>query len=92
MDIHDASSKTVSLRVAKWGNSLAVRLPVDYVRQAGLIDGDTLVLSQAPDGTLSLKPGTSFDHTAFVARLRKQTAKMKMGSSVVEQMRKEARY
>ena len=32
----------VKLQVAKWGNSLAVRLPNEYVRQAGLRAGDSV--------------------------------------------------
>ncbi len=28
------------MKVAKWGNSLAVRLPVDLVRELGLKEGD----------------------------------------------------
>ncbi len=29
-----------ALKVAKWGNSLAVRLPADMVRELGLKEGD----------------------------------------------------
>lgn len=29
-----------ALKVAKWGNSLAVRLPADMVRELGLQEGD----------------------------------------------------
>lgn len=92
MDIQPARSNIVALRVAKWGNSLAVRLPVDFVRQAGLANGDTLVFSQEPDGSLSLVPKKPFDRAAFAARLRKQTSRMEMGTSVIEQLREEARY
>ena len=87
MDIHEKKSKSVALRVARWGNSLAVRLPVEYARRANLSDGSTLLLAEAPDGTLSLTPRRPFDRTAFVAALRKRVAKLKMGSSVVEQVR-----
>lgn len=92
MDIQDEKPRTVSLRIARWGNSLAVRLPVEYVRRAHLLDGDTLVLTEASDGTLSLTPRKPFDRAAFVAKLRKRIARQKMGSSVIEQMRKDARY
>ena len=30
------------LQLAKWGNSLAVRLPVECTRAAGLREGDTV--------------------------------------------------
>ena len=92
MDIQDEKSDTVALRVARWGNSLAVRLPVDYVRRSQLRDGDTLLLAEAADGTLSLVPRKPFDRIAFADRLRKQSARLKMGSSVVAQLRGDARY
>jgi antitoxin MazE len=36
------------MQVAKWGNSLAVRLPVSLVQELGIADGDELVLQPAP--------------------------------------------
>ena len=36
------------MQVSKWGNSLAVRLPVALVQQLGISDGDELVLQPAP--------------------------------------------
>jgi antitoxin MazE len=36
------------MQVAKWGNSLAVRLPVALVQELGIADGDELVLQPAP--------------------------------------------
>lgn len=42
------------MRVAKWGNSLAVRLPIDLVRKLGLQDGDQIDLV-ADDGTLKIR-------------------------------------
>lgn len=36
------------MQVAKWGNSLAVRLPVALVQELGISDGDELVLQPAP--------------------------------------------
>ena len=92
MDILRDEPKSLALRVARWGNSLAVRLPIDFVRRTHLRDGDTLTLVEAPNGTLTLVAKKPFDRAAFVARLREQSAKLKMGSSVVEEMRRDARY
>ena len=39
------------MQVAKWGNSLAVRLPADLVRELGLKEGDQIDLIK-DDGTL----------------------------------------
>ena len=36
------------MQVAKWGNSLAVRLPVALVQELGIQDGDELQLKAAP--------------------------------------------
>ncbi|WP_308423848.1 AbrB/MazE/SpoVT family DNA-binding domain-containing protein [Salinarimonas ramus] len=39
------------VQVARWGNSLAVRLPADLVRRLGLREGDTVEL-RADEGGL----------------------------------------
>lgn len=36
------------MQVAKWGNSLAVRLPVALVQKLGISDGDELLLQPLP--------------------------------------------
>ncbi|MEQ8964361.1 MAG: AbrB/MazE/SpoVT family DNA-binding domain-containing protein [Azospirillaceae bacterium] len=38
------------MQVAKWGNSLAVRLPVELVRELGLQAGDRITLRADRDG------------------------------------------
>ncbi len=37
------------MQIAKWGNSLAVRLPADLVRELGLKEGDQIDLQRADD-------------------------------------------
>jgi antitoxin MazE len=49
----NAASKT---RLAKWGNSLAVRLPREIVEAARLEEGDPLSLSVGKDGAVALRP------------------------------------
>ena len=39
------------MQVAKWGNSLAVRLPADLVRELGLKEGDQMVVILPDHGT-----------------------------------------
>lgn len=82
----------VKLHVAKWGNSLAVRLPNEYVRLAGLRAGDSVEAEVTPGGEITLVPTRPFDKTAFLARTRKLRAAMPETEPVVEKMRKEARY
>jgi antitoxin MazE len=43
-------------QVAKWGNSLAVRLPQAIVRETGLAEGDRLSLDLGDDGGMVLRP------------------------------------
>jgi antitoxin MazE len=52
------------MQVAKWGNSLAVRLPVALVQELGITDGDELELRPAAKksgqpavATVERKPG-----------------------------------
>lgn len=80
------------LRIAKWGNSLAVRLPMECTRAVGLKEGDSVEASITPAGEITLSPGKAFDKAAFLARLAKLQAAMPMTAPVVEQMRQEARY
>lgn len=42
------------LQIAKWANSLAVRIPAAHVRQTGLKEGDQLLAQRGTDGTLHL--------------------------------------
>jgi antitoxin MazE len=43
-----------SMKVAKWGNSLAVRLPADLVKQLGLKEGDEIELVRSAEGALEV--------------------------------------
>ena len=52
------------VQVAKWGNSLAVRIPRAILREAGLTEGDRVSLDVAGDGKIVLrssKPKYSLD-------------------------------
>jgi antitoxin MazE len=42
------------VKIAKWGNSLAIRLPATLVDDLGLKEGDDVQLRRAPDGALDL--------------------------------------
>jgi antitoxin MazE len=43
-------------QISKWGNSLAVRIPLTMAREARLAEGDRLTLDLATDGTIVLRP------------------------------------
>jgi len=80
------------LKIAKWGNSLAIRLPTAATRAAGLKEGDSVEASIAPTGAITLVPAVTFDKAAFLRRVAKLQALMPASKPVVEQMRKDARY
>ncbi len=82
------------VQVAKWGNSLAVRIPVDCAREAGMKAGDSLELEVTSAGEVLLSPAaaTGFDKAAFLGQLDALLAQQPVTEPVVEAMRREARY
>jgi len=42
-------------QVSRWGNSLAVRIPKHVADEAGLREGDNLVLEVAEQGSVAIK-------------------------------------
>jgi len=43
-------------KIAKWGNSLAVRIPVPIAKQASLTEGDSVTLALDGKGGIVLRP------------------------------------
>jgi antitoxin MazE len=84
--------REMKLKVAKWGNGLAIRLPVECTRALGLHAGDRVEANVTPDGLLTLGHEHRFDKAAFLRRLSKLHAAMPMGKPVVARMRRENRY
>ncbi|EFI33701.1 transcriptional regulator/antitoxin, MazE [Desulfonatronospira thiodismutans ASO3-1] len=82
----------MKLQISKWGNSLAVRLPVECTRSAGLQEGDIVEASITPAGAITLIPERNFDKAAFLERIARLHASMHMTEPVVENMRQEERY
>jgi antitoxin MazE len=81
----------MSLQIAKWGNSLAVRIPADYVRQIGVKEGDQLQAHLGVDGALNLR-AANWSRKSFAQELARDSKTLPMGTSVIEQLRSEARY
>ncbi len=81
----------MNLQIAKWGNSLAVRIPADYVRQIGVKEGDRLQANLGADGALNLRPAR-WSRKAFAQELARGAQALPMGTSIMEQLRQEARY
>ena len=80
------------LLVAKWGNSLAVRLPVECVKAAGLKEGDQIEADVTPMGEIRLTPAQTFDKTTFLERVERLRVQLPMTQATVEDMRHKDRY
>ncbi len=81
----------MNLQIAKWGNSLALRIPADYVRSVGIKEGDHVQASLTIDGGISIR-AAKWDRKAFAAELKRNRAAMPMGEFVMEELRRGARY
>ena len=82
---------SINLQIAKWGNSLAMRLPADLVRRFGLREGDSVEVQITTDGALTIRPA-GWSRRAFAAELAAARAALPMGTPVIEELRREARY
>ena len=82
----------MQLQIAKWGNSLAVRLPSAITKKLHIADGDSVDLTLNNQGELVLTPAKVFDKVAFMQQLDAHTKKLPKGTSVIVAMRNDARY
>ena len=81
----------MDLQLARWGNSLALRIPAEVVRQLGLHEGGTVQAQITVDGSLSIRPA-QWDRQAFAVELEKARSSMPLGDSVMDELRQGARY
>jgi antitoxin MazE len=81
----------MDLQVAKWGNSLALRIPAEYVRSIGIKEGDRVEASLTVDGGLTIRPAT-WNRKAFCRNLAAAREAMPMGKSVMDEVRRGGRY
>ncbi|MBV8802422.1 MAG: AbrB/MazE/SpoVT family DNA-binding domain-containing protein [Gammaproteobacteria bacterium] len=82
----------MDLQIAKWGNSLALRIPAEYVRRMGLSAGEHVYANMSPDGTLMIRH-EPFDRKKFSLELRQLRQAMPQSQSVIDKLRRdEARY
>lgn len=81
----------MDLQVAKWGNSLALRIPTEVVRQLGLREGATVDAQLTVDGTLSIRPA-QWNRKAFALELAQARSTIAKSSPVMEEVRSGARY
>ncbi len=77
----------MNLRVVKWGNSLAVRIPAAYARHLSIKEGDRLDVRLTADGGLTCRPRT-WNRKAFALELAAARETMSMGTSVMDEVRR----
>jgi antitoxin MazE len=57
-------------KISKWGNSLAIRIPLAIAKQAGLSAGDCVALALDSDGGIVLRPTRRrYELSELVARI-----------------------
>jgi antitoxin MazE len=81
----------MNLHIARWGNSLAVRIPAEYIKAVGIKEGDSVNATLTADGGISLRPA-KWDRKAFVKMISANRDALPMTEPVIERMRREARY
>ena len=81
----------MNLHIARWGNSLAIRIPAELARSIGAKEGDSLVASLTADGGIAIRP-TAWDRKSFAQELDASRNALIMGESVMDELRREARY
>ncbi|CAN0622896.1 antitoxin MazE [Burkholderia multivorans] len=81
----------VNLKIARWGNSLVLRIPADYVRHIGLKAGDHVQANLTVDGGISIR-ATKWNRNAFAQKLESMREAMPMTESVMEELRHGTRY
>ncbi len=69
-----------------------MRLPAEFLRQAGLQVGDQIEILVGEDGRLSLKPLRQLDRSALPDDLRRLQATMPLTPAVIEQSRAAERW
>lgn len=86
----------LQLNVARWGNSLAVRLPAELARELSLTEGSTVELQRdAETGHYALLPRpvrVPFDKAAWQAQAQAHLDSMPASESVMAVLRDGARY
>ena len=81
----------LDLQLAKWGNSLALRIPAEVVRRLGLREGATVEAQLSVDGSLSIRPA-QWNRKAFALELSEARDAMPMSEPVMQELRSGARY
>jgi antitoxin MazE len=66
----------MDLQINRWGNSLAVRLPAQLLRQLGLEEGSQVSAEITPEGEIKLKPQSPLRPATTRAQLLDQLVQL----------------
>lgn len=91
MYIYIRKDSPMNIQISKWGNSLALRIPATLIKQIQLKDGDQVEATLSKDGAIIIRP-QKLDRKAIAAQLKAFRDTLKMGKSVMDEVRSEARY
>ena len=73
----------MELQVGKWGNSLAVRLPIGMVKELSIVEGSILRTEVLGAQLLGIEPKpASKERKALVAELRAMHSRMPMTRAI----------
>ena len=81
----------MNIQISKWGNSLALRIPAAFIKEIQLKDGDRVEATLSSDGALVIRP-QKLDRKTLSKLARELRASMKMGTSVMDEVRSGGRY
>ena len=81
----------MKIKISKWGNSMALRIPATIIKEIKLKEGDKVEATLSKDGSLIIRP-QKLERKEIAAQLRAFRATLKMGTSVMDEVRSKARY
>lgn len=81
----------MKIKISKWGNSLALRIPTAIAKEIKMKDGDSVEVSLSKDGSIIIRP-QKLSRKEISEKLRAFRATLKMGKSVMDEVRSGARY
>ena len=79
------------LTIAKWGRSLALRIPANFAREIGLREGSQVQVNLTVDAGMSIRT-VKWDRRAFAQELEMMRDTMPPTETVTEELRRGARY
>jgi antitoxin component of MazEF toxin-antitoxin module len=86
----------MQIRVAKWGNSLAIRIPVKMTRVMALREGALIELSASSNGIITLSPVSGDERNMGVkehfGRVNARLLNQPVSTPSTELLREDARY